>query len=162
MEREAKKSKSGKDEGKTLGSCFYPQVPRTGKARVYVVGDSHCDVWKAIGRLPAVKKARTFIVNRIAGASAQGLSNPTSTTRAFEKWLKMVDARRDECDLLVIMVGSVDLHFVLPSKWARQDEAKLSRTTVAEQFESSLKVSVAFEAFSLIHLRFLKRGLSLR
>lgn len=100
------------------------------RVKVFVCGDSHTDVWRLIR--DKLSEDCTFVINRLQAISAQGLGNPSSKLQAAHRFRRMIQDNREKIDFLVLMVGFVDLEFVLFFKQARGD-----RVSVEDQIEIS-------------------------
>jgi len=104
-----------------LGQC--PTPPRA-----VVIGDSHArELSELLANFVTSNGQYAFRVDAapIVGASAQGLINPNSRTRARQKYLEAVTSRGSDgsshIDYLFIMIGSVDFDSVLFHKRDKKD-----------------------------------------
>lgn len=96
---------------------------------VYVIGDSHCEVFNYINNEKKIKTK--FIVKSVPGATALGLVNPNSKTNAlkeFEIFLENINKR----SRLIILIGEVDTGFLI---WYRNQKLGLS---IESQLNASL------------------------
>lgn len=98
--------------------------------RAVVIGDSHArEISELLANYTTSSGGYAFRVDAapIVGASAQGLINPNSRTRARQKYLEAINSKgRDGCthtDYLFIMIGSVDFDSVMFHKRDKKDRS---------------------------------------
>ena len=103
------------------GSIAGPLAALAGRHLLHVFGDSHAVVFREIARRGTLPHT-SFDVAIVAGATAVGLANPNSRTRAlarFDRIIRTLPERRP----LLFMLGEVDCGFVI---WWRAQRKRVS------------------------------------
>lgn len=90
------------------------------KESLLILGDSHAACWGFIkdhNILPEYE----ITVRGIGGATARGIANPNSSSKALPIWKKMLDKQKDKFDWISIGLGEVDCNFMI---WYRIENNK--------------------------------------
>jgi hypothetical protein len=96
-------------------------------------------VWKVLRE--HFKDTHSFVIQRLAAISAQGLVKENSSLQARTKCRKMIESKWGNIDFVVFQIGSVDLEFVLPYKRARlisRGDSSVGDFDVDQQISESL------------------------
>eukprot|EP01065_Artemidia_motanka_P035146 TRINITY_DN43051_c0_g1_i1.p1 TRINITY_DN43051_c0_g1~~TRINITY_DN43051_c0_g1_i1.p1 ORF type:complete len:754 (+),score=313.95 TRINITY_DN43051_c0_g1_i1:71-2263(+) len=118
--------------GNAVGSQACPRglVDCAAPPRAVVIGDSHSrELSELLANYLNNQGEYAFRVDAapIVGASAQGLINPNSRTRARQKYLEAVTSRGGDgsthIDYLFVMIGSVDFDSVMFHKRDKRDRS---------------------------------------
>lgn len=102
-----------------------------GQKIVYCLGDSHMTIFEKIEKSNNFKNTH-FNVFAIGGATAMGMGNPLSKTKAYKRFRRFLKYMNRESNIL-IGLGEVDCGFVI---WYRKDKYK---TSVKKQLDYALK-----------------------
>ncbi len=100
------------------------------KKKVLVLGDSHSDIFKNLKIKKYLIFSYEFLVKSVGGATASGLKNPNSKTKAYEIFNDAL--KHEKYDHIIMMLGEVDTGFVI---WYRAKKYGISA-------DESLKVTV--------------------
>lgn len=85
--------------------------------KYYVFGDSHTEVFEYMSKMRMIP-FKYFYVNKIGGATAQGMRNPNSRTNAMEIFLEEIQ-KLNKKSKLIFLIGEVDTGFVI---WYRANK----------------------------------------
>lgn len=98
---------------------------------ILVLGDSHAEVFRSCnGR----DNHLYFDVTTVGGATAYGLQNSNSTTKAFSVFTDQIKNKYKQSDYLLLMLGEVDCGFLM---WHRMLTKHISlRQSLADSVES--------------------------
>ena len=103
---------------------------------ILVIGDSHVDVWNYIDKKNFIPNV-SFNVNRVPGATSQGVNNPNSKTNALPIFETAI-LDNQNADYIMISLGEVDCGFAI---WYYADQFGIP---VEDQLRRSLD---AYELF---------------
>jgi hypothetical protein len=113
-----------------------PAAAVVGRQLVHCFGDSHAVVFREIARRGMLPHT-SFDIAIVAGATALGLANPNSQTRALPQFEHVIQ-RLPRARPLLFMLGEVDCGFVI---WWR---AQTKRVKPRAELKRSLRNYVAF------------------
>jgi len=110
------------------------------KKRVLVLGDSHAEVFKDLSFILSFPNLY-FDVVAVGGATASGLKNPRSKTKAYAIFKEALNIKR--YDKIVLLLGEVDTGFVI---WYR---AKKYQSSIQEMLDRAVETYTKFIDYSL-------------
>jgi len=98
--------------------------------KILLQGDSHIRYFKYCHLHNMLPSGNDYIIQEVGGATAQGMVNPNSKTKAMPRFKKVFDETKPDC--LVMQLGEVDCGFVI---WYRKEKYNIS---IEEQMNISL------------------------